>query len=611
MKRTALAELESRFGRREAVVVPWLIGLLAGLAVPLIALLIGWMVELLIQASVAKVLPEWIQLGPFLALSTVWLDADQGPLRGVLALMFLAFVLAIIEAILLLTLYRWAIHYALDAEIWLRRSLYEKNLALAPQQTVIGQKAAQSEATTHWIPQVRDGFLTWYRTVPRHFTQAVACFALAVSIHPVLMILAAIAFVLLWRLYTMIDRNRRQLRPVLAERSHTAQSQLVAMAERGPLVSSVHPEAVNRSSFENQLRSYRDAEFKLCDSFLWKTPLLLTLVALMLSVFCLALSVRILQNSAGLGVSGAIAMLVLVGFGYISLLKVKRSWSRIRNADLAANRLLVTLNQTSIASVSEPTRKAEPLKYRLLVEGVTLTDTLGNKLLEDISFQARPGMLVALVSTSGLEARALGDLLLGFGIASKGQVHWDTMSTNELLSESVRRQCVWVAPDGPMTSGTLIENLTFEDSPLPTSDIVDAVRLAGAYEAVSELTDTLSTLISPNDDRLKNDAIYRLGIARALLRKPSIVVAQEPSERVTSTIESESVAALRQLTQRGSLVFVLPQRASALRVADLVVLLHDHRVAGIGTHNELLEKSELYRHYNYVRFSTLRDIVIK
>ncbi len=610
MKRTALAELESRFGRREAVVVPWIIGSMAGLVVPLITLLIGWMIELLIRASVASTLPESIQLGPFLSLSTVWLDADQGPLRGVLALMFLAFALAVIEAILLLTHYRWAIHYALDAEIWLRRSLYEKNLALAPQQTVIGQRAAQVEATMHWIPQVRDGLLAWYRTVPRHLTQAVACFALAVSIHPMLMILAAIAFVLLWRLYSMIDRHRRQLRPVLVERSHTAQSQLVAMAERGPLVSSVHPEKVNRECFENQLRSYRDAEFKLCDSFLWKTPLLLTLVAMMLSVFCLALSVRILQNNTVLGVSSAMVMLVLIGFGYVSLIKVRRAWGRQGYADLASKRLLDILNQDCVAGTPEPTRKAEPLKYQLSVEGVSLTDTLGHKLLEDVSFQARPGMLVALVATSGLEARTLGDLLLGFGIASKGQVHWDTMATNELVSESIRRHCVWVAPDGPMTSGTLIENLTFEHAPLPTSDLVDAVRLSGAYEAVSELTDSLSTLISPNDDRLKNDALYQLGIARALLRKPSLVVAQEPTERVTIAIENQSAIALRQLTQRGTLVFVLPQRASALRLADLVILLHDHRVAGIGTHNELLEKSELYRHFNYVRFSTLRDVVI-
>ena len=607
MKKTSLAELESRFGRREAVVVPWLLGAIAGLAVPVITLVVGWMIELLIRASVASSLPEWIELGPHLAISTVWLDATNGPLRGVLSLMALGFGLAVVEAVLLLALYRWAIHYAIDFEIWLRRTFYDKNLASASQYSFVGQKAAQTEATTFWIPQVRDGILAWYRSGPRHFVQALACFSLAVLIHPTLMLLAVIAFVLLWKLYSMIDRRRRRLRPVLTERSQIAQSRLLSMSESGLHVSTAHASNVNRESFESQLRSYRDVEIKIYDSFIWKTPLLLVMVAGMLSVFCLALSVRILQTDATLGVSGSLAMLVLVGFGYVSVLKVMRTLNRIVNAESAALQLLDALNQALPVATSIPTQPATPLQHELLVESVTLKDTLGQKLLEDISFQARPGMLIALVATTGLEAKTLGELLLGFGVPSTGRIVWDSKATSELNAMSLQQLNIWVTPDGPMTSGTLIENLSFGDTPLPTSEVVDAIRLSGAYDAVTELSDTFLTIISAHDDRLKNDTLYQLGIARALLRRPSIVVAEEPSDRVTATIESQSVTALRQLTQRGSLVFVLPQRLHSLRSADLVILLHEHHVAGIGSHIELLANSELYRHLNYVRFTTLGE----
>jgi ABC-type multidrug transport system fused ATPase/permease subunit len=605
-----LAELESRFGRREAVFFPWFIGSIAALAVPCIVLVVGWMLELLIRASVAKSLPEAIQLGPRLLISTVWLDASQGPLRGVLALMGLAFGLAIVEAISLHALYRWAIHYALNSEIWLRRSLYEKNLALASQRGVVGQQAAQIEAVTHWIPQVRDGLLAWHRSVPRHLIQSIACFFLALLIHPILMVLAAIAFVLLWRIYGLIDGRRRRLRPLLTERIFTAKSRLSAMDESGPLFSSIHPESVARESFESSLRSLRDAEFRLYDCSLWKAPFLLATVALMLCLFSLALSVRILQENAELGVAGALCMLVLIALGYLSIQKVKRAFGPIQNANQASGRLLGLLKVPEPSAANQEEVLAIPLQHQLALENVTFADTLGQLLVKDVSFQAKPGMLVAIISTSGVEARAIGEMILGFGKPSAGRICWDDRDVAPFQPASLQIQCLSVAPDGPMISGTLLENLSNPTSQNSLADITDAIKLVGVYEAVEQLQDSLSTLISPGDDRLKNDALYQLGIARALLRKPSIVVAQEPADRVTSAIESRSVAALRLLTRQGSLVFVIPQRLSALRHADLVVLFHDHRVAATGTHSQLLEASELYRHLNYVRFSNLKDIAI-
>ncbi|MDZ4848186.1 MAG: ABC transporter ATP-binding protein [Pirellulaceae bacterium] len=612
MKRTSLAELGARFGRREAILLPWLLGSTAGLVVSFTTLVVGWMLELLIRASISSTLPETIQLSPQLSLSTVWLDAEQGPLRGVLALLVLALGLVVLEATILFLLYRWAIHYAIECEIQLRRSVYEKSMLCASSQSVVGQQAIRSESSSYWIPQIRDALLAWYRTVPRHSIQATACFFFALLIHPTLMILAAIAFVLLWQLYVVVDRQRRSLQPVLTERRQMAQDRLVAMAEIGPLVSAVIPGKIHSEEFESRLRTYREAEFKLFDSFLWKTPLLLIVVSLMLSVFCLALSVRILQNTSSLGVAGALTMLVLIGFGYVSVIKARRAWARVRSADASASRLLNSLIQMTAAAQSLTSSKtATALTEGISIEHVTLKDTQHHTLLDDVTFQARPGMLVAIVATSQIEAKTLGELLLGFGSPASGRIVWDSTNAAEFNAESLQRQCLWISPNGPMTAGTLIENLSFPDRPKPLADIVDAARIAGAYDTVSELSDMFSTFISPNDDRLKNDSLFQLGIARGLLRKPSIVVAEEPTDRVSAATESQSAYGLRQLTQRGAIVFVISQRPTALRVADLVILLHEKRVVGSGKHQELLEQSELYRHFNYLKFSPLRDTEIR
>ena len=568
------------------------------------------MIELLSCASAAKTLPATIQLGPRLSLSTVWLDASQGPLRGVIALIVSALGLAMIEAIGLHALYRWAIHYALNTEIGLRRSLYEKGMALAFQHGAIGQQEARNEATTHWIPMIRDGLVAWHRTVPRHLIQAMACFVFAILIHPKLMFLAAIAFVLLWRLYGLMDGHRRRMRPILTERIHAAKSQLTTMDECGPLVSSVHPEKLVRELFESSLRQLRDAEFKLYDCTLWKAPFLLATVALLVSLFGFSLSVQILQENASIGVAGALTMLVLIGFGSVSILKVKRAWAPIRIANNAAERLMNLLSQSPPVANNSSAIIAVPLKQRFSLENISFKDTLGKTLISDVSIEARPGMLVALVATSRLDAQAVGEIILGFGKPLSGRILWDGIDTQEIAIDSIQKHCCSVASDGPMISGTLIENLSNGNPHRPLSDLIEAVKQAGAFDAIDQLQDSFSTLISPNDDRLKNDSLYQLGIARAILRQPSVVVAQEPVERVSGVTESQSVAALRYLTNQGSLVFVIPQRLSALRQADLVVLIHDHRVAGIGTHLDLLNKSELYRHVNYVRFSNLKDVLI-
>jgi ABC-type multidrug transport system fused ATPase/permease subunit len=140
------------------------------------------------------------------------------------------------------------------------------------------------------------------------------------------------------------------------------------------------------------------------------------------------------------------------------------------------------------------------------------------------------------------------------------------------------------------------------------AELTDAVRAMNAYEATQQFENGLSTLVTSEDERLQPDLRFRLGLARALLRSPALVVAEEPELAVTAPIEVATTAAVRNLADTGTLVVVLPKRLTTLRSADQVVLVHNHSILDIGTHSELLMRSELYRHLNYLRFSPLRDI---
>jgi ABC-type multidrug transport system fused ATPase/permease subunit len=136
-----------------------------------------------------------------------------------------------------------------------------------------------------------------------------------------------------------------------------------------------------------------------------------------------------------------------------------------------------------------------------------------------------------------------------------------------------------------------------------TLDLVSVAKEARVSEGILNLADGFGTMLSSNDERLAPDQLYRLGIARALIRRPSIIVAFEPKQRVSSQDEFDSLSALVTLKDMGATVLVVPERLSTLRAADQIIVFQEGRVVASGTHQKLLEDSELYRHFNYIRFS--------
>jgi ABC-type multidrug transport system fused ATPase/permease subunit len=164
---------------------------------------------------------------------------------------------------------------------------------------------------------------------------------------------------------------------------------------------------------------------------------------------------------------------------------------------------------------------------------------------------------------------------------------------------------LWIAPNGPLVNGTVEANLWPDGHSDATVDLMEIARKAKVSEAILNLADGLQTLVSPGDERMQPDQLFRMGVARGLVRKRSVVVAEEPRSRGRPTTENETLEALQQLTAEGAIVVVLPNRPGTLRMADQVIVLHEHRIAATGTHAQLLEQSELYRHLNYLRFTVI------
>ena len=146
-------------------------------------------------------------------------------------------------------------------------------------------------------------------------------------------------------------------------------------------------------------------------------------------------------------------------------------------------------------------------------------------------------------------ADALGEMVLGFGLPTSGRALVDGINLIDLDPMSVRRQSLLVNEHGPLLDGTVEENLWSGRPKDAMIDVMDLARNACVSESILNLPDGLGTVLSSNDDRLAPDQLYRFGIVRALLKKPSVIVCHEPRMRVSAKDEAESLQALQQLVQ--------------------------------------------------------------
>ena len=398
--------------------------------------------------------------------------------------------------------------------------------------------------------------------------------------------------------------------PVIRERAAQRRSDLISMCLKGPLLESVHAEQEIDQHFSEQIANYRSEAVKSLSNSAWKVPLIIAVVAILGCLFQFIVAVQVLRPESTVSIAGSVTFL-LAGVGAaISAVRLQRSARELSQVENAAEELKSFLSlpvekfngtELKLKSITRVTNQAE-------LDHVTLQDSSGRKLLENVSATFRPGSLIGIVSSERLQAQALVELLMGYGRPVSGRLLIDGILVSDLTPESLSNCALWVSTDGPLITGTVQDNLSRRTGDYAALDINEILRASKAMDIVQRLPDGLATLITPGDDRLTEDAAFRLGIARANLRSPSVVVIEEPEKHVDAKTEQDTVEAICSLVKPTSITVLLPHRLLTLRQCDSVLLLHDHKVVDFGTHTELLQRCELYRHLNYVRFNPFRGL---
>jgi ABC-type multidrug transport system fused ATPase/permease subunit len=311
----------------------------------------------------------------------------------------------------------------------------------------------------------------------------------------------------------------------------------------------------------------------------------------------------VLEPESTLHVGDIVVLLGCVIVAVNGIFRLRRGLRKRGNAITSADNLENYLSIQGVRADSLGKGIQARITSSIELEHVCFRDSSKNRILDDVSLSLIPKQITAIVSLEPATADALGEMVLGFGLPTSGRALVDGINLIDLDPMSVRRQSLLVNEHGPLLDGTVEENLWSGRPKDAMIDVMDLARNACVSESILNLPDGLGTVLSSNDDRLAPDQLYRFGIVRALLKKPSVIVCHEPRMRVSAKDEAESLQALQQLRGLNAIVLVIPERLSTLRAADQILVFRQGKLVSSGTHQRLLEQSEIYRHFNYMRFA--------
>ncbi len=231
------------------------------------------------------------------------------------------------------------------------------------------------------------------------------------------------------------------------------------------------------------------------------------------------------------------------------------------------------------------------LEFRRVAIGYGATTVLS-----DVSMALRAGELVALAGPSGCGKTTLIYSIPRFLEPSAGAIEFDGTDSRSVAPDAIRERVGFVFQQESLFSVSIDDNIRYGSPGASDAGVREAAAMAGAAGFIEQLPDGYATILGRRGARLSVGQKQRIAIARALLRRPEIMVLDEPTAPLDPGSESDLIKTLRALA-RDRIVIIVAHRADTLAACDRVLFVHGGTIAAAGTHLELLESNQAYRDY--------------
>ncbi|MBQ7136404.1 MAG: ABC transporter ATP-binding protein [Bacilli bacterium] len=284
-------------------------------------------------------------------------------------------------------------------------------------------------------------------------------------------------------------------------------------------------------------------------------------------------------------------MHIIMSFLMISMISIM-----LPRASISARRIIEVIETESTINDSETTKKGD-IQKKGVVEFRNVCfryPDAKEDVITDVNFIANPGETVAFIGSTGSGKSTLINLIPRFYDVTEGAILVDGVDIRNIKLKTLRDKIGYVPQKGILFSGTIESNIKYGNEKISKEKMIEAASIAQASEFINKLDNNYASNISQGGTNVSGGQRQRLSIARAIATDPEIYIFDDSFSALDFKTDAKLRKELKKVT-KNSTVFIVAQRISTIMHADKIIVLDEGKVAGIGTHEELIEKCNVYK----------------
>ncbi len=379
------------------------------------------------------------------------------------------------------------------------------------------------------------------------------------------------------------------------EKSGFLNTHLIELFKNHKLVKIFQREDYESKRTDNHLDQLKDKNIKINTVFVRLSPIMETLTGIMIAILIFYSGKLALKDEIEIG--NFFSFLAAMMLAYQPVRALSTMNMILKQGLSAANRILPIIDNQNKISDDEDSQDINITNSEIKFNNINFKyNSDEENVLNNINLNIAGGKMTSLVGHSGSGKSTILNLIPRFYDAQSGDVLIDNQSIYKVKIKSLRDKISLVSQDTTLFDDTIKNNIQYGKDNVSDEEIISAAKLSFAHEFIEKLPDQYETVIGENGVRLSGGEKQRLSIARAMIKKSSIILLDEATSSLDAETESKIQDALKILTKDKTTI-VIAHRLSTILNSDQIYIIDSGNVVANGKHDELLKNSDLYKNF--------------
>ncbi len=488
----------------------------------------------------------------------------------------------------------------------LRQSLHYQALKLRPGNLTDSEDINILNLFLKDIEQVRIGLYSWIERMARDPIRIFFLVTFIFSINPRTAFQCMIPIGACWYLVQKELVRYRRARNLELDHSRLELKFLSESFLKTRIVRGFNMESIEHQNFRSHLQRYRNNIMAVSSTERISRWINRALITVCSAIVLYLLGSKILTNPSELSLASGITFVISVICLHLPMESLWKLKEDQKDAAMAADRIYRYIDRMPEVTQALNAKFMQPVSKSVRFHSVDYKDPItGNILLNKFDVKIEAGKVTSVISMNPLESRAFAYMLPRFIEPQNGKILFDGEDTLTGTLESIRAETIFVGGKSPYFTGTVTENIACGNNKFALPEITEAAKRTHAHSFILKLPQGYETVLGEHGELLDESQSFRLGLARAILRNPAILLIEEPRTKLDHDAKSLIDDAYNRISPNRTIIF-FPTRLSTLRRADQIIFIRNGTLEACEPYDKLVKTSPVYRHWEYSRYNQFR-----